>query len=444
MNDSDWKIVYLTAGAGGMYCGSCMHDNTLVRELARRGVDVQLIPTYTPIRTDEESVAQERIFFGGVNVYLQHKLPWLRWIPGLARLLDRPGLLRWAASRGVKTNAHDLGALTVDMLRGSDGVLGNEVQKLCRWLADEVRPNLIVLSNVLIGGCIPAIKAATGATIVVTLQGDDVFLEELPEPYKTTALREIQRLVTYAEGFIVNSNYYADFMSGYLGIDRRRFRVVPLGIDTSSFERPGSRVRPTDRLPTVGYLARIAPEKGFHLLVDAFLLLRQMPQMSHARLRIAGWLGENNRQYADEQFARLGTAGLQDAFEYVGAVDRQTKVEFLESIDVFSVPTTYREPKGLFVLEALAAGVPVVQPNHGAFPELLADVGGGLLVAPHDAMSLAGKLHELLTDDVRRKELGEAARSQVFERRNARVMADKTLEAFGAIVGSRPYRGATV
>ena len=68
------KIVYLTAGAAGMFCGSCMHDNTLVRGLARQGWDLQLVPTYTPIRTDEDDVSVDQVFFGGVNIYLQQKI----------------------------------------------------------------------------------------------------------------------------------------------------------------------------------------------------------------------------------------------------------------------------------------------------------------------------------------------------------------------------------
>src|SRR5262249_9553575 len=133
------------------------------------------------------------------------------------------------------------------------------------------------------------------------------------------------------------------------------------------------------RPPTVGYLARLAPEKGLHILADAFIRLRQMPGMQSARLKIAGWLGEQNRPYADSAFRRLREAGFGDVFEYLAEINRRGKLDFLGSIDVLAVPTTYQEPKGLFVLEALAAGVPVIQPDHGAFPEVLAETEGGLL-----------------------------------------------------------------
>ena len=68
------KIAYIAAGAAGMYCGTCIHDNTLVAIIQKKGHDIALIPTYTPLRTDEENVSLNRVFYGGVNVYLQQKL----------------------------------------------------------------------------------------------------------------------------------------------------------------------------------------------------------------------------------------------------------------------------------------------------------------------------------------------------------------------------------
>jgi glycosyltransferase involved in cell wall biosynthesis len=235
--------------------------------------------------------------------------------------------------------------------------------------------------------------------------------------------------VPHVDAFLTHSRYYADFMSSYLGIPRDKFRVVPLGIDTRGYPLPGASRAPQDRAArplSVGYLARLVPEKGLHLLVDAFLDLRQREATRDCRLRIAGWLGESNRPYAEQQFARLSAAGFAEAFEYVGSVDRPRKIEFLQSLDVLSVPTTQREPKGLFVLEALAAGVPVVQPAHGAFPELLERSGGGLLVPPHDAGALADALQQLLLDKPQRHQLGQLGSQAVHRDFNAEAMSRAT------------------
>lgn len=435
------RIVYLTAGAAGMYCGSCLHDNTLAAALTRLGIDIQLIPTYTPIRTDELDVSDDRVFFGGINVYLQQKCALFRWLPtAWDRILDRPRLLRWATVRGTAIDPRFLGDLTVSMLRGEQGRQRKEVRRLCRFLAAEARPDLIVLTNMLIGGCVRELKRTLGVPVLATLQGDDAFLEYLPEPHRTRAFDEIRRLIPHVDGFLTHSRYYADFMQDYFGIAPNRLHIVPLGIDTRGFPMPGeletcearhARSEGPDRRPlTIGYLARLAPEKGLHLLIDAFLHLRGRPTMEHVQLRIAGWLGDAHRSYVETHFDRLRAAGLDDAVRYVGEVDRQGKLDFLGSLDVLAVPTVHPEPKGLFVLESLAAGVPAVLPDHGAFPELIASTGGGCLTRPHDPIALSAALSDLLSDDALRRRYAEAGWRAVHEHRNADAMARATRDVF--------------
>jgi glycosyltransferase involved in cell wall biosynthesis len=436
------KIVYLTAGAAGMICGSCLHDNTLARALAALGHDVQLIPLYTPIRTDEEDVSSSRIFYGGINMYLQQKVPLFRWLPKwLDRWLDQPWLINWAAGRGVKIDPPQVADLTLSILRGTDGFQKKEIERLVEWLAD-LKPDVIVFSNILTAGCVPEIKRRMDAPVVVTLQGDDIFLRGLPTSHQQAALAEIRRLSQQTDAYIVHSRYYADAMAEFLSLEREKIHIVPLGIDTRDFgtlaaqsaiRNPQSAIPP----PTIGYLARLAPEKGLHILADAFILLKRMPDMESARLRIAGWLGDQHRPYADQIFQQLRVAGLGEAFDFVGEVDRRAKLAFLSSLDVLSVPTTYREPKGLFVLEALAAGVPVVVPAHGAFPEVMEDTQGGLLHRPEDPRDLAQRLHELLTDHQRRSELAAAGRHSILSRRNAQHMANQTLRVLAEITAGQ-------
>jgi glycosyltransferase involved in cell wall biosynthesis len=435
------KIAYLTAGAAGMICGSCLHDNALARALIALGHDVQLVPLYTPIRTDEEDISGDRIFYGGINMYLQQKLPLFRWLPKwLDRWLDQPTLINWASGRSVRIDPTEVADLALSILRGTEGFQKKEVQRLAEWLTGDLKPDVIVFSNVLTAGCVPEIKRKMDAAVVVTLQGDDVFLRAMPQPQQSQALAEIGRLADSVDSFIVNSRFYADSMAKYLGIEREKIAIVPLGLDTSDFEKRKSesgRERETEKSKchlTIGYLARLAPEKGLHVLAEAFIRLRTMPGMADARLKIAGWLGEKNRTYADDAFGRLRAAGLGDAFKYLGEVDRRGKLDFLASLDVLAVPTAYQEPKGLFVLEALAAGVPVVQPEHGAFPEVLAATGGGLLHRPEDPQHLAQRLHELLSDSQFRQRLADEGNRNVHASRNAREMAIQTAAVLQAAI----------
>ena len=423
-------IAYLTAGGAGMFCGSCMRDNTLAAALGKLGCDVQLIPLYTPIRTDEENVSVDRVFFGGINVYLQQNVPLFRHLPGfLVRWLDHPRLIDGVARFGIQTSGHKLGDLALSVLRGEHGNQRGEVVRLVEWLAGHVKPQLVNLSNLLIAGCVPAIKRELKVPVVVTLQGDDLFLEELPQLYQSLARDELLRLAAEVDGFMVFSRYYAQYMADTLRVPLKRFHIVPMGIkvdDYQALERAAEAGRP----PTIGYLARLCQAKGLHLLVDAYLRLRKLPSTEHARLQVAGWLPPADQKFVDAEFAKLRAAGVGADFRYWGVLEREQKLEFLKSIDVLSVPTTYREPKGIFVLEALASGVPVVQPAHGAFPELLAATGGGVLVPPNDPQQLAEALHDLLIDQAARLELARQGRERVLADFDAARMAEATLDVY--------------
>ena len=428
------RIAYITAGAAGMFCGSCLHDNTLVSALRKEGHDALLIPTYTPITTDEEDVSLKRVFFGGINVYLQQKFPVFRGTPWfLDRLLDRRWLLNLASRFAVKTDAKDLGALQVSMLQGEYGPQRKEIEKLLLWLKDEAKPQIINLTAVLLSGLAPELKERLGVPILASLQGDDIFLESLPPPFHGEALSLIRDNARFIDGFVATSHYYADFMAGYLRLPPERIHVVYPGLNlkghAAETEPAELRVRQTEPF-TIGYFARICPEKGFHQAVEAFRLLRRQPGAPRCRLRVSGWLGANHWAFFERERKKLEHAGLSADFEHMESPDHASKVHFLQSLDVLTVPTVYREPKGLYVLEAWANAVPVVQPRHGSFPELIEATGGGVLVNPEDPADVARALRELLENPQRRAELGRRGLAAVRERFHAAAMAKNTLQVY--------------
>jgi glycosyltransferase involved in cell wall biosynthesis len=456
------KIAYITAGAAGMYCGSCMKDNTLAAALNKLGHDCLLLPTYTPIRTDEADVSEQRVFFGGINVYLQQKSWLFRHTPWLTdRLLDFPRLLRWVSRFAVSTRAEKLGPLTVSMLQGGGGKQRKEVEKLVRFLATDYQPDIVILSNLLLSGLVPELRKAWDRPILGVLQGDDIYLESLPATDRATCIDLIRQNGESFAGFMATSGYYADFMAGYLGLPREKMHVVYPGINLAGHGGPADRVADSlresgaaggrgdsngvpdgaggparsasgppgaNRPFTIGYFARIAPEKGFHQAVDGYLAFRALPNAPASRFRVAGWLGEHNRPYFESNMAKLRDAGLMPDVDHVDCPTHRDKVRFLQSLDVLSVPTTYREPKGIYILEALANGVPVVQPAHGSFPELIEATGGGLLVEPGNAAELARGWRRLADDPAERKRMGEAGRAVVTSRFTAEGMARATLE----------------
>ena len=432
------RIAFITAGAAGMYCGSCMRDNTLVAALGPLGHDATLVPTFTPIRTDDDDVSARQVFYGGVNVYLQEKSRLFRTAPRFVDwLLNRPALLRFVSRFASSSNYGQLGGLTLSMLRGEHGHQRKELAKLTTWLRDELKPEVVVLTNALLSGVAPTIRRDLGVPIVVTLQGDDIFLDALPADDRARCLAQIRDNDRTVDGYVSTSRFYADAMSAYLGVDRGKIDVVYPGLSLKGHgPQPADQPRP----PTVGYFARIAPEKGFHNLVDAFIHLCRTPAGSDARLRFAGWLGADQRGYLEDQVRKLTAAGLADRYEHLDCPDHASKVRFLNAIDVLSVPTTYHEPKGLYVLEAWANGVPVVQPRHGSFPELIAATGAGLLCEPGDPADLAAKLAELLADPDRRRHLGRIGRAAVESRFSARAMAAETVAVLNKYVSPATAR----
>jgi glycosyltransferase involved in cell wall biosynthesis len=316
------------------------------------------------------------------------------------------------------------------MLKGDDGFQRKEIDKLVDWLATEVRPDIINVSNVILAGMVPRLRERLKVPVIGSLQGDDIFLEMLPAHQRGQAIDLISAYCATMEGFIATSRYYADFMSEYLRIQRDKILVVHPGINLKGHANEprlsGSESRPF----TIGYFARIAHEKGLHNLVDAFCLLKQTPGLPPCRLRVSGWLGNHNRPYFEEQKAKLARANVLGDFEHVDSPEHASKVRFLQSIDVLSVPTTYREPKGLYVLEAWANGVPVVQPAHGSFPELIESTGAGLLVPPDDPRALAEALRQMIEEPEKRQRLGQLGYQAVRDRFHAAKMARATIDVY--------------
>ena len=418
------RIAFVTAGAAGMYCGSCMRDNALVTALTKLGHDAQLIPTYTPIRTDEIDVSEGQVYYGGINVYLQDKSRLFRLAPRwFDWLLDRPGLIRFASKRSGNLDYADLAGLTVSMLSGRDGRQKKELLRLVAHLRDEVRPDVVILTNALLGGLVPTLAASARVPVFVTLQGDDIFLEALPPTRRAECLELIRKNDAAVTGYLATSRDYADRMAVYLGVDRAKIRVVYPGINPEKF---APAPRPADRPPTVGYFARVCPEKGFHNAVSAFLKLKEWHPTRQARLHAAGWLGDNSRPFFEAQVKRIEAAGYSDSFQYLGSPDHAGKVAFFQGIDLFTLPADYAEPKGLSVLEAWASGVAAVLPAHGSFPELIAATDAGRLYSPGNVTEHARVMAELLADHSERNRLGAAGRDRVLADFSALDMAANT------------------
>ena len=416
------RILSFTGGAGAMYCGSCLRDNALAAELLARGHDVLLTPVYTPTRTDERNVSQHHVFFGGISVFLEQHSALFRHTPRLLdRLWDAEWVIRMASKRQIKVDPRSLGELTVSMLRGEGGFQRKEIHKLLDWLKREPRFDVVNLPYTLLLGLAEPLKRVLKVPVCCTLQGEDLFLDGLGEPYKQQSLDLIRSAAVHVDVFLPVSRYYAEYMPVYLGIPREKMQLVPLGITLDGYA-PRAAAGPDTF--TIGYFARVAPEKGLHALADAYRVLRSRPGVGTSRLVAAGYLAPEHQPYLQGVKDNMRAWGLEREFEYIGELDRAQKIAFLQGLDVLSVPATYQEPKGMFLFEAMANGVPVVQPRRGAFPEIIENTGGGLLVEPDNPDALADGILELWRDPARAAALGRAGAEGVRRHYSVARMAD--------------------
>jgi glycosyltransferase involved in cell wall biosynthesis len=432
------KIAILAAGAGQMYCGSCLRDHALAGALVRAGQHVTLVPMYTPLRTEDGDVANGEVFYGGVNVYLQHvsrlfrRTPrWIDW------LFDRPRLLKLAGSFGTETSPAKLGPLTLSILRGDEGPMVKELRRLIAFLKTHVRPQIVSIPNLMFIGLARMLRDEVGVPVVCELTGEDLFLGALIEPYRSEARAVMRDRAGDVNSFVATSAYYADTMARYLDIERSRISVVHPSVP-AEFVSPELVAPPEGRPPTVGYHARICPEKGYEQLIKAMALLRQMPGMKEARLLAGGYLGPRDRPWFRKVMREAEASAPPGAVIYVGESTQVSKLGLFQAVDVVSVPSVYAEAKGIYVLEAMARGVPVVQPAHGSFRELVAMTGGGVLVPPGDPAALANALAGLLRDPARRASLGRAGRDAVRGGFTDDHMARKMLDVYRDLLRTAP------
>ena len=435
------KIAQLTPGSGGnFYCENCLRDVALVKAMQQLGHEVLMMPLYLPLALDQvERCKPTRVFFGGINVYLQQKFSFFRRTPlWIDRLFDRTDLLTWAGKRAGMTGARDLGEMMLSMLQGEEGRQAKELHKLIDWLErPENKPDLLCLSNVLLLGLAGQIKERLRIPVVCLLQDEDGFLDDLIAPYRAQAWQILAEKAQDVTTFVAVSRYYADHMEQRLGLATGSIQVARAGIDVDAFEVKSD----APDVPTIGFLSQLCPPKGADLLLEAFALLKQDPPFAQTRLRLAGGRSAEDKAYVRKLRQRIAVLGLTEDVEFLAEFNQQDRARFLQTLSVMTVPEKRPVAYGLYVLEAWAAGVPVVQPDTGVFSELLAQTQGGVLYQEQTPAALADALKPLLADPERAAQLGRQGRKGVVARFDSKVTAGELLDLYEKIVQTHSVAG---
>lgn len=381
-----------------------------------------MLPLYLPLTLDEtDETRGGRIFYSGINVYLQQKSAVFRAAPDwFHRLFASRKLLDLAAGNAASTQPGDVGELTISMLNGENGNQARELQELITWLKGE-RPDVISLSNALLVGMARQIKRELNVPVICSLQGEDIFLNAMPDGLRERAWNTTAERASDVDLFIAPSHYFAEFMRERLRLPANKIRVVYNGINLDGYGRTKSS-DPNQPI-MLGFFARMCREKGVDTIVDAFIELRKRASVPNLRLKIGGSCSPNDQKVVDEQKDKLHKAALEGAVEFYPNLSREQKLEFLHSLTLFSVPAMYGEAFGLYLIEAWAASVPVIQPRHAAFPELLKQTAGGILYDPQKPGALADAIQSLAFDPQKARELGESGRRAVTEKFQVKHLA---------------------
>ena len=403
-----------------------MRDNSLARHLIKQGHEVTVLPAYLPHLLDEPSSAKQTpIFFGGVNVYLQHKFKFFRKTPRwMDQIFNSHTLLRWVAGKRGMTTPRQLGEITLSTLRGRDGPLAKEVDKVVDWFKEHGKPDVLLLSTVLLAGIGRAVREELGIPILSFLQGEDGFLDSLLPEFRQDAWELIGVDARTLDGCISPSRFFANLMGQRLGMAPEKILPLSNGISLDGY--PSERDEPSE--PTIGYFARICPEKGLDLLIDAFIHLKQSGEHPRLKLAVAGTLPKENESFLEEQKGKITAAGLDQFAVFRPNLSREEKIDFLSQLALFCVPARVPEAFGLYAIEAMAAGVSVVLPNHGAFPEILEKTGGGVAYSTTETESLLHALGEQLRDPCACSAMGKQGRAGVHEKYSNEGLARQLVE----------------
>ena len=427
------KIVYITAGTAGSYCGACARDVALARELIALGHQVVLVPLYTPLRTDGYDPSIDAVYYGGINAYLQQRFAFFRGPhKSLDRLLDRPSLLRLVSRFAISTRPEGLGEMTVSVLCGEAGLQRKELYKLNRFLDGQSPFHIINLGNALLMGLAPTLKERFGVPLVCTLQGEEAFVESLPDPYRERALELMRFNAKAVDAFVAPCEAYMNSRGRFMNIERGRIRLIRPGIELQSF----AGVAPRHRSPfRVGYLSRICREKGFDILRKAYCIL-QAQKGDDSVLAVAGQITPGEEPFWKRQCNELARNGLSDRLEYAGELGFKAKALFLKSCSVFCLPSRIEEGRAIACLEALAAGVPVIAPDRGVFPEIIGLTGGGLLVPAEDPKALANAIASLRDDPEKADRMGTSGGKGITEFFTAKRMSRETMDLYAELAAS--------
>jgi len=425
------KIVYIITGSGGsFYCANCYRDMLYVRAIRKvPGVKASAIPLYLPPdeTTGSEDGFDKNVFFGAISMFLREKVRFLRNMPAIFdKFLDSKLFLKLAAKQAGTTSVEGYEDLTINMIEGDNAFRKAEVDRLVAYLMKDGKPDIIHLSNALILGIARQLKKRMDVKIVCSLLNEDDWIDDMAEPFRSKAWNMIAREAEYVDYFVTPSIYFREFFKSKTKVNGENIAVIPLAFDPE-FE---DITRPDREPSAIGFFNRVSDHNGFDKLVDAFIELKKQDAVPGLTLNVCGGYTGTDREFIARQIKKIREHGMEKSVKIYPEFQGNSKLEFFQDIDLISVPVRKLDGYGLYVLEANAAGVPVLMPATGGFPEIIEKTGGGIVYSPDTVEELTANLYKLLKDKKLLASLGARGSKRVRSELSLDVMAKGLSEIY--------------
>ncbi|MCP3932002.1 MAG: glycosyltransferase family 4 protein [Bacteroidetes bacterium] len=425
------QIIHIIPGSGGsFYCGNCLRDSKYVDALRAKGMEVIKIPMYLPLFADENNLNDIPVFYGAISIYLKQLWPIFRHAPRwFDRLLNSKPALKLASGMAGSTRAKGLEEMTVSMLLGEDGGQEKELDTMVNWIGEHFKPDVVHLSNALLLGLAHRIKEKLKVPVVCTLQDEDVWVDVMKPSFQQKVWELMQEKAAHVDAFIAVSDFFALKMKERMHIPEEKLHRLHLGVDTEDY----NFLLAGQKSGNIGYISRMCPENGFDILIDAFIEFQNNPNSKNVQLIVTGGSTGDDSDFIKKQKKKLEKAGIPHKIEFHENFEEEGRNQFFEKVSIVSVPVPNGEAFGLYLLEALASGVPVVQPEIGSFPEIIAASKGGVIYKPHDAKSLAKAWEQLLFDKEKLNATSKAGKEGILEHFNIYTQATKMLDIYKSL-----------
>lgn len=428
------KIVNIVPGFGGsFYCGNCLRDSHFVKALKSQNHDAMLLPVYLPLSLNNQETSNTPVFYGAVNIYLKQQYGFLRNMPSwLHKFFNSKSILQFAAKKSGSTRATGLEEMTISMLKGAEGKQARELDELIDYLKNTEKPDIVHLSNSLLLGMAAKIRSELKIPVVCSLQDEDVWVDGMTPKYQSQLWNLMAEKARDVDAFVSVSNYFGNFMKQKLQIPTEKLFVVPIGINPSKYKAFTPSVNPI----VIGYLSRLCKENGLEILIDAFIELKDKPSFKNAKLRLTGGQTGDDSSFLKRQLKKLEWKKYHNDVRIIDDFSISSLPDFFNGLTVLSVPVLKGEAFGMYQLESMASGIPVVQPALGAFPEIIENTGGGMIYEPNNASYLASALAELCSDPQKIQQLSIEGRNTVITNYNADVLAEKMVGVYENVIAN--------